>query len=755
MRRVAIALLLVSGIAHATPYETFVDVEDQADLDDLLASGDITTDTYNELLELLTNGIELNTADRATLYALPNLTYEDVDAIIAYREANKGVIADPAGLVSAGAITEDKLLAISAFIVVRQADTRFKLRGFAQVMTRYAPSDNKDYDDIPGEDPNRPDIPPIAMRGRFGVHKNIKFGIAAVLTRLQMGDPVFDPNRDALIADKPGVQFHVPKVYVEYETDDVSAIAGTYRAGFGQRLVFDNTSRYSSNGLTYDDQLYFSTDLASACRESGAELPSPCVGAARYRYVTPDWRWSQGLFGVGAGLRKVPVGTGWLQVYGWGSSATRSVYQYELYDRRKCVDDTGKKKDPYDDMDPNCASPPVFVRPDGPLLEPTTRHAYQTLPDVFRENLAGVNFGYFADRRNSVGVTAYYAKEEELLGGVDLDFQEWSRYPIGRAFGAGGANFSFGRGAIDVFGEFAYSYDKAPDPVGPIEGGGGPGVILRVTHTQKRQEIEGVFRYYGIDFDNPYARPISASDELDGARARDEVGGRIRFTKTDKLYSVRSAIDLWTPLTTSRDDRILGKKRAQLKLDTYVRTDVRTSNEVWAGLWLRYQDKDLGEGGKDECFEVSTEETEDGETIPCQGRQLTTTARVRYQPNRKMNFTAMLEHQLLDDEALTMGKKFRQDWGAWLIGLWHPQPKVRLRGRVRYLDESSDLLGGGTDDNLETSVSVSVDATFGVRVKDSVRVRADYKDFLDDRTSTDDRAPNPDLSFWLQYEAKL
>jgi hypothetical protein len=743
--RAGLALLLVTATAHATPYETFVDVEDQADLDDLLASGDITTDTYDELLELLTNGVELNTADRAQLYALPNLTYEDVDAIIAYREANRGVIADPAGLVAAGALTEDKLFAISAFIVVRQADTRLKLRGFAQAMTRWAPSDS-DFDE---------DTPPFATRGRFSVIKNLSFGYAAAVTRLQIADPVYDPNRDALIAGRPDTQFHFPKIYVQYETDDASLIAGSFRAGFGQRLTFDNTSRYSSNGFQHDDQLYFSSDMASVCRESGAEVPSPCTGANRYQYVTPDWRWSQGLFGVGAGLRHVPVGSGWLQAYGWGSSARRSIYQYELYDKRKCVDDLGRPKTPYDDMDPNCAAPPVFVRPDGPLLTPTTRHAFQTLPDVFRENLAGVNIGYFADRRNSVGVTAYYAKDEELLDGVDLDFQEWSRYPIGRAFGAGGANFSLGRGPIDVFGEFAYSYDKSPDPVGPVEGGGGPGAILRITHTQKRQEIEAVFRYYGIDFDNPYARPISASDELDGARARDEVGGRIRYTKTDKLYQLRSAIDVWTPLTTMKDETILGKKRSQLKLDTYVRADVRTSQEMWAGLWLRYQDKDLSEGGKDECFEISNEENEDGETIPCQGRQLTTTARVKYQPNRKMNFTAMLEHQLLDDNVATMGNKFRQDWGAWLIALVHPEPRVRLRGRVRYLDESSDLLGGGKDDNLERSMAVSVDAAFGIRQKDTVRVRADGKFYFDDRMSTMDRDPKRDLVFWLQYEARL
>jgi hypothetical protein len=218
---------------------------------------------------------------------------------------------------------------------------------------------------------------------------------------------------------------------------------------------------------------------------------------------------------------------------------------------------------------------------------------------------------------------------------------------------------------------------------------------------------------------------------------------------------VRAAIDMWTPLTTMKTDAILGEERAQLKLDTYVRSDVRVSHETWAGLWLRYQDKDLSEGGKDECFEVSTEETEDGETIPCAGRQLTTLARVQVKPHRTLQVTAMLEHQLLDDEAATMGDEFRQDWGAWLIALWHPQKRMRVRARARYLDESSDLLGGGEDDNLERSVSFLFDMLFGLREKDSLRLRTDAKFYLDDRMSTDDREPNPDIQLWLQYETRL
>ncbi|MBA3391905.1 MAG: hypothetical protein H0T89_04630 [Deltaproteobacteria bacterium] len=726
----AVVLLTLARLAEATPYETFIDVDDQADLDDLLAAGDLTQDTYDELLELLSNGIDLGTADRAELYALPNLTYEDVDKIIQYRELQKGLIGDPTGLIAAGALTERKLLAIAAFIVVRPVDDRIKVRGTIQLMTRWAPSDGDDR------------LPPFASRGRFTMLKHVRAGYAATLTRLRLGDAVFDPNRGELLADRPGTKVQVPKLYVMYEDEKYAAIGGSYRIGFGQRLVFDNSSRYTPNGLTFDDQLTFSADLATECRESGGELPSPCLGAARYRYVTPDWRWREGLFGAGAGLKHVDLAAGWLQAYVWASSARRSIYQYELYDRARCTD-------VYDDADPGCSAPPVYVRPEGNVLSPTTRHSFQTLPNVFRENLVGANVGYFADRRNSVGLTAYGADSTNLIEGIDLDTQEWSRIPIGRRYGAAGANFSFGRDWLDVFGEAAYTYDKSPDPVGPIEGGGGPGAVLRVTATKQKQELETVVRYYGIDHENPYSRPISQPDELDGSRARDEVGVRVRYVTAQKLYTVRAAIDVWTPLTTMKNAEILGKTRAQPKLETYVRTDVRTSHELWLGLWLRYQDKDLGLGGHDECFEVSTEENEAGETIPCAGRQLSSTARARYQYDRKLRFTAMFEHQMLDDEA-NDDTKFRHDIGAWLIALYHPQPRVRIRGRMRYLDEA-------INDNayLERSLSALVDTVVGLRERDAVRIRVDTKFWLDKRASTKDREPSTELQLWLSYEARL
>ena len=738
--------------AAATPYETFVDVADQADLEDLFAAGDITQDTFEELLELLSAGVDLNTADRSQLYTLPNLTYEDVDAIIKYRDEHQGVIDNPAALVAAGVLSEDKLLAISAFIVVTQQGDRYNLKGWIRAMTRYSGGIDTDgkfiHDDI---------LPPFALRGRFTMLKHVQMGFATTFTRLDPGAPKYDPARDALLADEAGYKLELPKLFVKYEDDEAAAIIGTYRIGFAQRLVFDNSSRYTPNGLYYDDDLTFSSDLSRRCRQSTGELAdSPCQDDNQY--VTPDWRWRDGLFGVAAGFKKLGVGeAGWLQGYVWSSVQNRKVYQYELVKLGTDPNNPLVCTDPSDDDKAACAAPDVFVTPEGNPLQPAAEHSFSTLPDVFQERLAGVNVAYFADRRNSVGLTAYGASITNLVDGINLDTQEWSRIPTGGRYGAAGANFSFGRDWLDIFGEAAISFDKIPDSFGPQEGGGGPAAILRVTATKKKQELEASIRYLGIDFVNPYARPIAQPDTLDGQRARDELGFRVRYYRTEKLFSIRALVDIWEP-PSQRDATQLG--RSQPKLDAYLRGDVQSTQELRFGLWFRFQDKDLkpreappGEPQRD-CFEVSTEEDENGEPIPCGGRQLTAIGRVRYAPNKKLSYTAMLEYQMLDDPTVSE-TGFRKDWSGWFIGLWHPQPGVRVRGRVRYLEEAIGADNTSGTDIGETSISALVDAALRVRKRDQIRVRTDFKYFLDNRASSLEREPMPELQLWLTYEAKL
>ncbi|MCE9580530.1 MAG: helix-hairpin-helix domain-containing protein [Deltaproteobacteria bacterium] len=709
------ALLLLARPAAAHPYETFVDIENEEDLYDLQATGQIGDDTFEALDELLARGVDLNTADREELYSLPNLSYDDVDAILKYRSL-RGAITDPTDLVGAGALTQDKLLAISAFLVMRTpSGLPLATHGKLLVQTRWAQKDTR--------------LPPVMLRARVTTAKHLTAGLGATFTRLKLGEVVWDPNRGAILADPPGAQLHVPKVYVRWDDGKTDAIVGSFRAGFGERLTFDNASDYTPNGLYGDDLINHSNYLVRGCKESTGELDAPpCDGTT---YTTPDYAWRDGLFGAAAGVRHIAAGSGWVQVYGWGSFHRRSIYQYELYDRDKC-------QDPRNDADPDCAAPQVLKHPDGAVLDPTAGYSFQVLPDILREAVAGGNATYFADRRNYVGVTGYGAKPFDLMDGVHLDYQEWSNRPSGGGFGAVGVNAAFGRKWLDVAAEVTRSFDAMTPTIGPTQGGGGEAAVLRATATGDKRELEVSFRYFGLDFVNPFARPIAAADEYDGQRARDEVGGRVRYTAKHGDLNVRAAMEVWN-LTTEKVPRT----------DDYVRIDYAINAPVGWGFWVEYEDKDLTSGGRGECFAVETFVDEvTGAPVLCKGRRLSTTGRLHINPDKKLRLTGQLTHKLLDDPKHPDG--FRNDVSAWLIAQYHLSDLVRLRGRLRYLNE--DI---GDPATLETSIWAYADATFRLRTRDALRIRADLYKWLDTRDSTKARSPNPELWLWLEYQAKF
>ncbi|MCB9561162.1 MAG: helix-hairpin-helix domain-containing protein [Kofleriaceae bacterium] len=727
--RAALAASLVATVAApavANPYEAFIDIETEDDLADLLATQQISQDTYDTLIDLYYRGVDLDTASREDLYSLPNLTYDEVDRILAYRK-EQGFVRDPADLVAAGVLTDDKLLAIAAFLVIRDPLAgRSAVHGFVQAQTGFTAGDDL--------------APPAGIRGRLLYGRHLTAGVAATLTRLRAGDVVYDPDREAMLADAPGVQLHLPKAYVAYQDDHYEAIVGNYRIGFGQRLTFDDSSDYTPNGIYRDDQLYHSTGLDRECTESTGELgASPC--SSDFHYVTPDLSWREALLGAAVGAKHLELGQGWAQAYAWGSYAPRSIYQYELVNRAIC-------DDPRLDDDPACAAPAVLVRPDGDRLQPAPALAYSTLPAMYTEALAGGNATYFVTQRNYLGVTAYGARTSWLVddgtsGAGDpfsLDFQEWSSRPVGGEFGAIGVSAAAGLGYLDLGAEVAYSFDSMKDGAGPTAGGGGPGAVLRATLTRpKVSELEASLRYYDTDFVNPYGRPIAQPDELEGQRARDELGARLRYTGKHGRVAVRSGLDLWTNPSTDIK-----------KGEVYGRAEVQASKAIRWGAWLDIKDKDLAEGGRGQCYDETFEFDEAGEPIDCKGMQVTSTARLRWQVDKRLTLSTQLQHQLLDSPDYPTG--FRQDVSAWLIALWKPPvtgDRLRLRARLRYLSEDV-----ADSKSLEESLWTYVDATVRLRTKDRLRVRADLFVWMDDRDRTLQRSPSPELTLWAQYEAR-
>jgi len=701
--------MALSGRAAAEEYEVFIDIGEEEDLYDLLAEGQIGQDTFDTLLALLQRGVDLNRASRDELYSLPNLDYDDVDAILTYR-AEVGWIDDPAALVAAGVLDAPTLVSIAPFLVIRPLRRpAYATDGLVRGQTRWSQEDHG--------------VPPTALLARVASLRHLSAGGLLVITRSRLGDVVYEPNRDGLAAEAPATQLHLPKAWAQWKDDDFVVLAGSYRAGFGQRLTFDDSNRITPNGLYPDDEVFRDTDLVRDCKLSRGELAdTPCDTDV---YVTPDFRWRDGLLGAAFGLPGLHAGPGAVQAYGFASTQPRSIYQYEIYDRGRCAD-------PRDDADPACAAPQVWdIDPADPLA-PSPRFSFTTLPDVVRETVGGGNLSYRLARRSHVGVTGWGADTTWLTRGIDLDFQEWSRTPFGGPFGAVGVDAAWGIGSwLDLQGEAARSFDSTPE-------GGGAAAVARAVGTWKKKVVEASLRYYDTDYANPYARPIAADDEYEGNRARDEAGGRVRFAGLlDRRVNLRAFADLWNQPSTGA-----------WKTLVYLRGDIDVSKQFRWGLWGQIQDKDLGRGGRGECFEVSVENDENGEPIPCGGMKMQLTGRLRWAPDKRWWVAGQLQHEWLDDGRYD--DRFRRDLSTWAIITAKPVEGFTARLRARYLfEDTSDTT------YLEESLWTYLDLSWRLANRRRIRLRWDLYYRLDDRASTQTRSPRPENWLWLEVEDKF
>lgn len=737
----AVLWLIAPRPAQAIEYEVFIDIEDEDELYDLYVTGQIGESTYLSLLDIFRRGTDLDTADREALYALPNLTYTEVDRILAYR-TEAGRIRDPAALVPAGVLTARKLASIAAFLQVGDAPgKRAPVTGFAQYQTIWTARDDR--------------VPPMALRARITTLRHLTLGMAGVVTRNQPGVASWDPNRNGLIADAPAARVRLPKAFVQWDTPEYGVIAGSYRIGFGQRLTFDNSGRYTPNGFYLDDAYYRRFDLTRRCKESAGELDA--VTCDTDEYVTPDFSTRYGLLGVAAGAKHIPAGKGWLQVYGFFSYQRRDLYQYQMYDKNVCDDPTSD--------DESCSAPSVYKRP-SPLLAETSTFSYATLPNLFDVVLGGGNFSWFHDRRTHVGVTGFGAQPKWLVEGADLDFRPYAPFPYGGSFGAVGADASWGHRWADLFLEVSRSFDHQSEELG-----GGYAGILRHTATWDVHEIEVSARFYDDAYNNPYARPIAAADQNNGVRASDEVGGRVRYSAfLGDRASVRSLFDLWS-----------GVGGEQIQLNTYLRADVDVNDWFRPGLWFQVRDRNIrslnsviGVSGDADPFVDGQQVVEsacdigdtasefdandvvvgsddfDPNTTPgalgvCTGERYSLTPRLRFAPHRKVWLLLQYRHDFVEDS--NHPESIRHDANAMFTISARPIDPLRLRMRWRYYNDDIS-----TNTRLEDSLWGYLDVSYRVARWLVPRVRYDIVFRLDQRESTLARKPNPE--HWLLFEVE-
>jgi hypothetical protein len=491
------------------PLATTTTATTEDEITDLAAAGEIAPQSLAALIELIAHPVDLATASREDLHALPGLTRADVERILAFRAG--AARSDLAALVAAGVLSAYQAQRLAPFVAAGPG------RGaWARQATLVTAGD---------------EVPGLALQAR-GESGGAAAGAAAVLTRRRIG-PAHAAQDGTLVATAAAPAVHAPKLFLAWRSGSFRAIAGSYRAGFGERLTFDDTPRPTPDGFYPDDLLL----LAEA----------------------DDFRWAEGLFGAAASFRPAP-----LEVHAWLSAAARGVGQYELGDRARG------------------GEAPPLATPDGEPLR------YQTIPDAWRELLAGARLA-LRDGRTHAGVTAWGASPSFGIEGMDLDFRDGARWPAGGRYGAVGADAAWGRGWLDLGAEVARSLDSAS--------GGGLGAIARATASFPRRELELTLRWYDPGFDDPYAGAVSEPDETGGQRARDEAGARLSFRSEAEPRAglglgFRALADAWflpsrgerRGLGYARGDVLLGDS---LALSAWARAEDATHRRLATALAVR------------------------------------------------------------------------------------------------------------------------------------------------------------------------
>jgi hypothetical protein len=630
--------LLAAPGARAEPYELESFIDDEAGLRALYEDGTRSEEDFETLRELLRTGVDLGTATREALYALPGLTWAQVDALLAYRARVAGPVV-PEKLVEAGVLTAEQLHRLRPFLAGEERGER-DLSGRLRLLSAYAAADAL--------------VPPVLLQARLDGPLGFRGGGVAMLTRRRLGPVRYDSRRRVLTAGLPGVAPHLPKLHVTWEGEHASVLVGTYRLGFGQRLTLDTTGRPAPEGFVPDEGFLSPGDPERRCVLSGT---GACTAEGAQGRVTPDFGATEGFRGVVGTVRGQVEGVA-LSLTGFGSHQSRDVFQYELFDRKACQDPRSNRRE--------CRAPDVLAVPPGSQVPGAARFVSRTLPDVFHELAGGGHVSVGLSPRAKLGVTAWGAWPVWAVEGVGLDFQEHSRYPQGGGFGALGVDAAWGAGPVDLFFEGARS--------------GGLGAVQRTVVGDRRRELELTLRYYGRDFANPYSRAVSSPDELEGLRASNETGARLRYLHRTEEGSWRLAgqVDVWTQPPGS-------EASGPVHLRTSARVDYAGVPELQPSVWVEHRNKDLGRNGPGLCFEGNDGTLPGGGPAPCAGEQYRLAGRVRLEATEHLTLAVQYQHTLSGSRRHVGG--FQQDGRAVLDVLFQPLPELRLHGRASWRDE--------------------------------------------------------------------
>ncbi len=757
MRALASALVaLLSAPALAAIYELPGRVTNQADIDAWESAGEIDENTAETLRDLLTDGVDLNGADRDTLYGLPGLSYRDVDAILEYRKT-KGHIDDPVELVGANAITAEQLEEIGPFITVEEDLLKdFPLSAKFRLHSMFSPTDRA--------------APPGFFIAKVKAPYGLSAGVNLATLREWPGSLQYEPLTDSLQTNMPQYTLYAPRFWAQWKSGQRKVVVGTYYLGFGERLTIDNTRNPTPHGIYLVDQFSMHPDSSKQCKLSGdtfGDIDPACWSREpnypiAYRFQ--DFTWREPFRGAAGGVEDLDLGTDMrMSMWGWISFQNHSLYQYQLFDHRTC-------DDPRDDSDA-CKTPSIFVKgSDG--LPTTAKFIFETFPAVFNELLGGARVQFDPSYALRLGITGYGAAtyfNSTGANGPRLDFQEWSRWPFNGPFGAIGIDGKYVIDDFDFAAELTRSFDGIPTKDSVNVGGGGFGFEQRTTYSPGKQLFELSLRYYDNRFANPYARPIAAPDLLDGQRARDEVGAQFKYSgKILGDFRLSARLNYWVLPFSSVPATPEQPSGNQGWHNLFGR--VRVGFEGWKffepSVWVDVRNKNLASSTHGNCESGEAYIRQDGVLVACSGDSYRLSGRLEFWPlHPRSRLSISTEAHFAWADSVAYKDRFQNNFSAFVDVNWWALDWLYLHVKSRLL--ISDLGGSATTGVDPTAMILGADYTVhdeqslwsfvevGLVGSKNLKfeLRYDNYAYIDRRPLTLRHTPNPEHRFGFDIKA--
>ncbi|MEK7704381.1 MAG: helix-hairpin-helix domain-containing protein, partial [Myxococcota bacterium] len=475
-----------------------------AALDDLENVGVITATQATHLRRALEEPMDLNRASAAELATMPQLSQEQAQALVAYRDA-RGPYRDLDHAQSVRGVDESTLMALAPYVVVRPVSEHWVVLRLGMLARRGG-----------GRLPQQIDWlseTPTPAQGfvqlRVGDDDRVRAGVLVTYEELTRAH--WDLARGQLVTHGPSRHVRVRHWYVERRSGSASWVAGSFDLGFGEGLTIGTGARSTPAWLS-------PVDDAETQPERARVRPRPCFSG-----VAGHWQQE----------RATAQG---LEATAFVGAPLRDLFQEDLrygvdaaWGERACVEGCPEG---YACDDGVCRSSALYDARDA-----ERRYVDQTYEGAFREYLAGLQLGWRQGDRAWLGVVGFGAHNDlQLAREVGGGFARSASMPQAATFGAASVygGWRAGRGEVRV-------------EAGMSASGGGGFVARSRWQIGGDWQLQTDLRAYGAELENPHGHPPSAPGETQGLSNRNEMGTRVHVQGSPVSGSwLGVGVDAWS-----------------------------------------------------------------------------------------------------------------------------------------------------------------------------------------------------------------